>query len=150
MLIVGYDDASQSFICKNSWGTGWGEAGFFNIGYSELTSVTQFGDYTIAYQNGAPPPPPPGPTCSYTLSPTSATYTSSGGYGNLSAVTGSGCSWTASPSASWITITSGSSGTGPGTVAYSVASYTGRNGRSGSITIAGQVYSIKQNGTKHR
>ena len=34
---------------KNCWGTGWGEAGFFRIAYSELNSVTQFGDYTIAY-----------------------------------------------------------------------------------------------------
>jgi hypothetical protein len=152
ILIIGYDDASQSFICKNSWGTGWGEAGFFNIGYSELNSVTQFGDYTIAYQNGAPPPPPPPPppTCSYSVSPTSATYTGSVGYGNLSVVTGSGCSWTASPSASWITITAGSSGTGSGTVAYSVGSYTGKNPRSGSITVSGQVYSIKQTGTKRK
>ncbi len=151
ILIVGYDDAGQFFICKNSWGTGWGEAGFFNIGYSELNSVTQFGEYTIAYQTGVtPPPPPPGPTCSYSISPTSATYTSSGGYGNLSVATNSGCDWSASPSASWITITSGTSGTDSGTVAYSVASYGGKNPRSGSITISGQVYSIRQNGTKRR
>ena len=53
ILIVGYDDVNQYFICKNSWGTGWGERGFFRIAYSELNSVTQFGDYTIAYQDGS-------------------------------------------------------------------------------------------------
>ena len=56
VLIVGYDDVNQCFICKNSWGTGWGEAGFFRIAYSELDSATQFGAYTKAYQAGAPPP----------------------------------------------------------------------------------------------
>ncbi|MFH1623452.1 MAG: C1 family peptidase, partial [Candidatus Aenigmatarchaeota archaeon] len=33
--IVGYDDAGQYWICKNSWGSGWGESGFFRISYSE-------------------------------------------------------------------------------------------------------------------
>ena len=151
ILIVGYDDANQCFICKNSWGTGWGEAGFFRIGYSELNSVTQFGDYTIAYQNGStPPPPPPGPTCSYSISPTSGTFSSSGGTGSFSVTAGSTCNWTASDSASWITITSGASGTGSGTVSYSVAPYTGKNARNGSITLAGQVHSVRQNGTKRK
>jgi C1A family cysteine protease len=149
ILIVGYDDTNQFFTCKNSWGTGWGEQGFFNIAYSELNSVTQFGDYTIAYQAGASPPPPPGPTCSYSISPTSATYSPSGvAAASFSVAAGSGCSWTASASANWITVASGKSGSGNGTVAYSVAPYTGRNPRNGSITVAGQAYSIKQNGTR--
>jgi C1A family cysteine protease len=33
--LVGYDDASGSWIAKNSWSTGWGDAGFFRIGYGE-------------------------------------------------------------------------------------------------------------------
>jgi C1A family cysteine protease len=32
---VGYDDAKEAWLCKNSWGTGWGELGFFWIGYGE-------------------------------------------------------------------------------------------------------------------
>ncbi len=31
--VVGYDDAAQCWIAKNSWGTGWGEDGCFRIGY---------------------------------------------------------------------------------------------------------------------
>ena len=27
ILLVGYNDAEKYFIVKNSWGTGWGEAG---------------------------------------------------------------------------------------------------------------------------
>jgi uncharacterized protein (TIGR03437 family) len=48
IILVGYNDAGQYFIVKNSWGTGWGEQGYFRIAYSELTSATQFGYETIA------------------------------------------------------------------------------------------------------
>ena len=29
VLVVGYSQSQGCWICKNSWGTGWGEAGFF-------------------------------------------------------------------------------------------------------------------------
>jgi len=41
VAIVGYDD--QGFKVKNSWGTGWGEAGYFRILYSQMTNTVQFG-----------------------------------------------------------------------------------------------------------
>ena len=33
--VIGYDDGTGSWICKNSWGTGWGEGGFFEIAYGQ-------------------------------------------------------------------------------------------------------------------
>jgi C1A family cysteine protease len=36
VMAVGYDDASQSFLVRNSWGTGWGLAGYFTLPYSYL------------------------------------------------------------------------------------------------------------------
>ncbi len=35
ICVVGYDDAQSAWICKNSWGPGWGQGGFFLIGYGE-------------------------------------------------------------------------------------------------------------------
>jgi hypothetical protein len=34
VLIVGWDDKQNAFIAMNSWGTGWGNKGFFQIPYS--------------------------------------------------------------------------------------------------------------------
>ena len=68
-----------------------------------------------------------------------------GGAGRVTVAAPTGTSWTATPSASWITISAGSSGTGPGTIFYSVAPYTGSVDRTGTITVGGTaVWSITQ------
>jgi len=33
--VIGYSEAEQCWICKNSWGAGWGEGGFFRIAYGQ-------------------------------------------------------------------------------------------------------------------
>jgi C1A family cysteine protease len=48
VLIIGYDDVGQYFVVKNSWGTWWGESGFFKIAYAELNSLTKFLKWKIA------------------------------------------------------------------------------------------------------
>jgi C1A family cysteine protease len=64
ILIVGYtDDATVDgggyFKVKNSWGTGWGNAGYFLIAYSQLGSPINFGEWTIAYSLPSDLPSPP-------------------------------------------------------------------------------------------
>ncbi len=34
VLAVGYDDDEGMFICRNSWGDGWGDAGYFYMPYA--------------------------------------------------------------------------------------------------------------------
>jgi len=38
--IIGFDDTKQAFLCLNSWGTSWGNAGFFYMPYSVYQSKT--------------------------------------------------------------------------------------------------------------
>jgi C1A family cysteine protease len=56
VLIVGYDDDGEYFIVKNSWGSNWGESGYFRIGYSEVSGTVEFGDWTLAYYSQLAPP----------------------------------------------------------------------------------------------
>ncbi len=135
IVVVGWDDASSSFIVKNSWNTWWGDSGYYRIAYSEVTGNSKFGYLTIAYTTNA--------SCTYTINPISNSFASSGGSGSISVT--SGCAWTAANNApSWITITSGASGNGNGTVGYSVSAYTGTGSRTGTITIGDKVFTITQ------
>ena len=44
ILLVGYDDTLQCFKAKNSWGTDWGEDGYFRIAYNDTDDIN-FGAY---------------------------------------------------------------------------------------------------------
>ncbi len=161
--IVGYNHAAQYFIVKNSWGTGWGTTdpnvgtqtpptvttrGFFLIAYSQLAQMTQaqtgdiyggpeFGWYSIAYTGYSQGP------CNNSISPSSASVAYSGGNAAVG-VTSPGCSWIAASNVSWISIVSGATGTGNGTVTYSVAASTAITQRVGTLTIAGKTFTVTQ------
>jgi C1A family cysteine protease len=140
ILIVGYDDVAQCFKAKNSWGTGWGEAGYFRIAYSAVGNPVYFGEFTIAYNGAAPQPPPPEPApqptaCTYVITPTSKTFTDKGGKGTVSVTTGAGCAWTATKSVDWVGFTSGTAKTGSGTVTYSVTPNANPETRNTAIGI---------------
>jgi len=45
VLAVGFQDAQQRFIVMNSWGTGWGDAGFFTIPYAYLIDDNLSADF---------------------------------------------------------------------------------------------------------
>jgi C1A family cysteine protease len=49
VLAVGYDDAEQSFIVRNSWGTGWGMKGYCLMNYAYLTDPSLARDFWAIY-----------------------------------------------------------------------------------------------------
>lgn len=89
------------------------------------------------------------PPCA-TLNPTSHNHGSGAETGTFAITAPATCSWTATSNASWITITGGQSGTGPGTVSYAVAanSEPTMNGtptvRTGSILAGFQTFTVNQ------
>ncbi|MFL6212032.1 MAG: Calx-beta domain-containing protein [Pyrinomonadaceae bacterium] len=86
-----------------------------------------------------------GPTCSYSLTPTARNFTASGGSDMVGVTTSAGCAWTASNNGNtWITITSGASGTDSGPVNYTVAANPNTSPRTGTMTIAGQTFTVTQ------
>ncbi|MCA1650092.1 MAG: hypothetical protein LC753_07345 [Acidobacteria bacterium] len=123
-------------------GTGNGTVGYLVDGNTSSSSRTgtiaiQGQTFTVN-QSGAS-------TCTFSISPVRATFTSGGGNETVAVTAPSGCAWTAVSNATWITITQGASGAGNGTVSYTVAPYTGRpKNRNGSMTIAGLNFAVKQ------
>jgi subtilisin-like proprotein convertase family protein len=86
------------------------------------------------------PSPTPTPTpvsCSFAANPTSRSFTSAGGTGTFTVVTGPTCQWTASDFVDWVTITAGSNGTGQQTVTYTVSPNTSTTARSTTIDFGG-------------
>ncbi|MCC6586718.1 MAG: SBBP repeat-containing protein [Bryobacterales bacterium] len=81
--------------------------------------------------------------CTYTISPTRASFDNFGGNVTVSLTAPAGCPWTATSNASWITITSGSSGSGGAIVTLNVQANTGAE-RSGIATLAGQAFTVVQ------
>ncbi len=85
-----------------------------------------------------------GIACIVTLSPYDATMPAGGGSGSVAVNTAPGCAYNTTPGPSWISVTSGGSGVGPGTLVYSVAPNSTTVARSGSLSIGGQTFQVNQ------
>lgn len=86
------------------------------------------------------------PNLALTISPATQSFTATGGSGSVAATAQGGCTWTATSNAGFITITSGSSGAGNGTVNFSVAANASQNARTGTLTIGAQTFTVTQSG----
>ena len=45
VMAVGYDDNKQWYIIRNSWGTGWGDKGYFYMPYAYMHNVNLCSDF---------------------------------------------------------------------------------------------------------
>ncbi|MEK6371125.1 MAG: BACON domain-containing protein [Acidobacteriota bacterium] len=89
-------------------------------------------------------------SCSSTLSATALKTVAASATGTVNVLTDSACAWTATTADAWISITSGAGGTGNGNVGYRLAANPGASSRTGTITIAGQPYTVTQAGVGRR
>ena len=77
-----------------------------------------------------------------TVNPTSQSFSALGGNGSMNVT--AACNWTAVPSDPWITIPSGGTGSGNGTINYAVGSHSNSTPRSGTITIGAVSLAVFQ------
>jgi len=85
----------------------------------------------------------PSTSCSVTLGNVTTNVTASATTGTIPVTAASSCAWTATSSAAFVSITSGGTGTGNGTVNYSITANTGA-ARSGSISVNGAAVNFSQ------
>ena len=125
-------------ITSGASGSGNGTVQFnaqSNNGNNMRTGTMTVASQTFTATQAAP--------CSYSINPNNRDFSEDGGTGTVTVTTAAGCTWTAVSNDSWITITSGASGSGNGTVGYRVASNSG-NRRRGTMTIAGRTFDVDQ------
>ena len=92
----------------------------------------------------APPAPPTPPNCTYAINPTSTNTGAGGGSGQVNVTATATCTWTAVSNNAWLTVTSGATGTGNGSVGFSAAANNTGGTRTGTITIAGRTFTVNQ------
>jgi hypothetical protein len=133
------------------------------IGASFITidaGVTGTGSGTINYTVSSNPGPPRSGTievsdqtltvtqdsgCSFTVSPAAVQLKWKGGSNSISIQETGSCSWTASPDVSWITITAGETGSGPGTVSITVSRNPDKfNDRTGHLVVGTTTVTVTQ------
>lgn len=83
------------------------------------------------------------PACMYSISTTTFNMAGAGASATFTVTTGSGCSWTVTTNGSFVTVTSATTQTGPGSVSFTVSANPGDT-RTGTLTIAGQNVVINQ------
>jgi len=108
-----------------------------NTALSPRTGSMTIAEQTFTVNQSAP--------CGFEISPSEKTFSGdSDGTGMIEvSASESGCTWEASSQVTWISISSGSSGSGNGTVRYSVFKNPGDR-RIGNIVVAGKIFTLTQ------
>ena len=88
----------------------------------------------------------PSPVCSVAITPASQGFTEEGGTSTVTVATAASCTWTATSAVDWLVVTSGSSGVGPGSVAYVVRSNAAAESRTATVTVESQRHTVTQSG----
>ena len=140
IILVGWDDAGQYWILRNSWGAGWGDGGYMYIGYG-LSRVGE-GPSWVTTNPGL---------CSYVITPSSALSFGAGG-GSTTVkigVTGTDCAKpqvVVSGGSDWLGYSWLSYKNNTGSLKIKAAATAASKERTGTITIGGAVLNVAQKG----
>lgn len=125
-------------ITAGASGSGNGTVGYsvaLNTGGARVGTLTIGGVTHTVTQTAA--------ACTYTLNSTGQTVSAAGGGGSFNVTTANHCAWTAASNTGWLALDGLTTGTGNGTVNFTVAPNTGV-ARSGAFTLGGQTYALMQ------
>jgi len=137
---------APSWLLLTSNSNGTGNTTVYYTATANTGPASRSGTLTIAGQTFTANES--GAGCTYSLSSSSQPFVASGGTGTVNVTAAGGCSWTAASNASWIRVTSGSSGSGNGAVNYSVSANSSTSSRSGTLTVAGKTFTVNQAGRR--
>jgi Putative binding domain, N-terminal/Viral BACON domain len=156
-LAIADSGGQGSFNVQAAAGCGWTVAS--SVPWMTITSATSgSGDGQVRFDVAANAGPPrsgaitaagqtfsvqQGNGCAFSLSSSGQNVPAAGATGTVNVATSSGCTWNAASNASWLSITSGSSGSGNGTVGFTAAALSGP-ARSGTLTIADKTFTVSQ------
>jgi peptidyl-Asp metalloendopeptidase len=149
----GYQDPSGAFRTVMAYG-GALRIPFFSsplVSYAGLLTGTSAQDNARALRNNVATvasfmgSASGGTSCSYAISPSSLSFSTSGGSAQVNVTTAAGCTWKATSNASWLVV--GPGGTGSGSVTLTATNNSG-NSRSTSAVIAGLSATVSEDGTK--
>jgi len=127
-------------ITAGATGTGNGTVEFTaaaNTGPLRTGTITIAGQtHTVTQASG----------CVFSINPTTLSFNKNAATSAPIAVTaGAGCTWTATANDPWITVQTGATGSGNGSVTFSITANNGPTSRTGTLTIAGRTFTVNQN-----
>ncbi|HEY2931036.1 MAG TPA: BACON domain-containing carbohydrate-binding protein [Acidobacteriota bacterium] len=132
-------DVSWITITAGSTGSGDGTVEYSirpNDGTAPRNGSIFIGDKTFSVKQD--------PRCPFKLNPSNKNHDAGEEFGSFAVSVPGGCSWAAAANVSWITVVSGNTGSGDGTIAYQIAPNSGSTPRTGQIIVDGQSFSITQ------
>jgi len=135
---------------ESAWITATGGAsvtgsGTFTFSVAAATdTTTRTGALTVAGQSVSVSQQ--GLACAFTLLPPSRSFDAVGGTAAFDVNTTSTCTWTVGSTAVWLSVASGASGTGNGTVSYAVAANPDTASRTANLTVADRTHAVTQTG----
>jgi hypothetical protein len=136
-------DRGWMSITNGSSGTG---NGIVNVSLTANPSeASRTGTLTIAGQSVSVQEEGLG-ACTVEISPTSASFDKDSANGSFAVTAPAHCQWSATSNSAWLDVTSGSPGTGNGTVAYSVERNRDLSARTGTIIAGERTFTVNQSG----